>query len=443
MGKVSIRTEIPGPRAREWQQRREAAVIKAFSPLAPIIIEHATGATVTDVDGNTFIDFTGGIGCLNVGHTPPEVVEAVIEQTRKFLHTDFTVIPYAPFIELAERLSQLTPIRGARKAVFFNSGAEAVENSIKIARYATGKKAVIAFEGAFHGRTLLAMSLTSKIKPYKQKFGPFAPEVYRIPYANCYRCPYGLEYPSCGVHCAQQLERAFVTMVDPQDTAAVIVEPVQGEGGFVVPPPGFLPRIREITRKYGILLIADEVQTGFGRTGKMFAVENWGVEPDLVTVAKSIAAGLPLSGVVGRKEIMDAPDDGTIGGTFVGNPVACAAALKVLDVIENQHLLERSQRLGEYVKGRFAEMQKRLPLIGDVRGIGGMVAMELVKDRQSKEPATAETGRILARALGRGLILLKAGTYGNVIRVLAPLVTSEEELSEGLDILEGVITELS
>jgi len=442
MGKISIKTAIPGPRSREWQKRRETAVVRAFSPLAPIVIERANGATLTDVDGNTFIDLTGGIGCLNVGHTPPQVVEAISEQSHKFLHTDFTVVPYGPFIELAERLNRLAPISGNKKAVFFNSGAEAVENAVKIARYATGRKAIIAFEGAFHGRTLMAMSLTSKIKPYKQKFGPFAPEVYRIPYANCYRCPYGLQYPSCGVHCAAQLERAFVTMVDPQDTAAVIVEPVQGEGGFIVPPPEFLPKIREITKKYGVLLIADEVQTGFGRTGKMFAMENWGVEPDLMTVAKSIAAGLPLSGVIGRQEIMDIPEDGTIGGTFVGNPVACAAALKVLDIIEKENLLQRSQEAGEYIKSRLKKMQERFPLIGDVRGLGSMVAMELVKDRQTREPATAETARILARSLERGVILLKAGTYGNVIRFLAPLVTAQEELAEALDVLEGVLAEL-
>ncbi|MCL5045685.1 MAG: aspartate aminotransferase family protein, partial [Actinobacteria bacterium] len=322
---------------------------------------------------------------------------------------------------------------------FFTSGAEAVENAVKIARYATRRQAVIAFEGAFHGRTYMAMSLTSKIKPYKKNYAPFVPEVYRISYANCYRCPSGLSYPACKIPCAEALNQAFLTMVDPENTAAVIMEPVQGESGFVVPPADFVRKIREICTRHGILLIADEVQTGFARTGKLFALENFGVEADLVTMAKSIAAGLPLSAVVGRADVIDSLDESTIGGTFVGNPVACVAALKVLELIREHDLCGRANRLGVLVMDRFRDMARKYPIIGNVRGLGAMVAVEFVKDQETKAPAGAETTRIFEEALKRGVLLLKAGTYGNAIRLLNPLTIPEEQLKEALDVLEESI----
>ncbi len=437
-----VSTPLPGPRSAKLLQEKDQYVARAFQVHAPFVIDHAHGAIVTDVDGNVFIDFSGGVGVLNVGHTHPEVNKTIHEQVDRFLHTDFTVIPYESLITLARRLGEKMPGKGPKKAAFFNSGAEAVENAVKIAKKHTKRHAMIAFEGAFHGRTLMALSLTSKTHPYKAGMGPFAPDVYRVPYAYCYRCPWNKTYPSCNVVCAESLERAFRVQVAPEEVAGIIVEPVQGEGGFVVPPPEFLPRVQDIARKYGITFIVDEVQAGFGRTGKFFASEHFGLEPDLITVAKSIAAGLPLSGVVGRAEVMDAPGDSEIGGTYVGNPVACAAANTVLDVIERDNLLDRSAKIGEYIKSHFQELQKKYERIGDVRGLGGMVAMELVKDRGSKEPDADTTTAVISKAMSKGLVLLKAGIYGNVIRVLVPLVITDEELKEAMDILDESFREV-
>jgi 4-aminobutyrate aminotransferase/(S)-3-amino-2-methylpropionate transaminase len=419
----------------------EASVARALTAYVPTVVERAEGSLIHDVDGNTLIDLSGGIGVLNVGHAAPAVVDAVTEQARRFLHTDFTVLPYAPYVHLAERLAALAPGPGPKKAAFFNSGAEAVENAVKIARVATRRQAVIAFEGAFHGRTLLAMTMTSKVTPYKKGFGPFAPEVYRAPYAYCYRCRLGKTYPECGVACADQVEAMLATHVHPEQVAAVVVEPVLGEGGFVVPPGEFLQRLQELCRAHGIAFVCDEIQTGFGRTGRFFAVEHWGLEPDLIAVAKSIAAGLPLSGVIGRAEVMDAPEEGAIGGTFIGNPVACAAALAVLDTIEREGLVARAERIGAILRERFEDMQRRFPIIGDVRGLGAMMAIELVRHRRTKEPATGETVRILGRAARRGAIFLRAGVHGNVIRTLAALTIPEDQLHEALDVLEAAIAE--
>ena len=383
------------------------------------------GATLTDVDGNTFIDFTGGVGCLNVGHAHPHVVEAVQEQAARFLHTDFTIVPYEVYVSLAERLLALAPFRGPAKAAFFNAGTEAVENAVKFARVYTGRPAVIAFEGGFHGRTLLSLTLTSKTHPYKAGLGPFAPEVYRVPFPDEYR----------GVTAADALaalERALVTQVAAETVAAIVVEPVQGEGGFIVAPPEFLAGVREICDRHGIVLVVDEVQTGFGRTGRMFAIEHYGVEPDLITVAKSLAGGLPLSGVLGKAAIMDAPGDGAIGGTYVGNPVALAAARAVLDVFEDEGLVDRAERIGETIRGRMQEWQRRHPQIGDVRGLGAMLAIELVEDRATKKPAPELASAVAAAAAERGLLLLKAGTHSNCIRVLCPLVISDTEVDEAL-----------
>jgi 4-aminobutyrate aminotransferase/(S)-3-amino-2-methylpropionate transaminase len=435
---IRIQTEIPGPISREWIARKEAVVASAKTLVVPIFVASASGATLTDVDGNTFLDFAGGIGCLTVGHSNPAVSRAVHEQVDRFLHTDFTIVPYDSYVELAERLTARAPISGPVKAAFFNSGAEAVENAVKIARSATGRPAVIAFTNAFHGRTLMALTLTSKIHPYKAGFGPYAPEVYRVPFPD--------EYHWVGEHSAaeealDQLRLAFRTTVDPSQVACVVIEPVQGEGGFVPAPPSYLRGLREICDDHGILLVADEVQTGFGRTGSFFAIEQSGVEPDLVCVAKSIAAGLPLSGVLGRASIMDAPGDSAIGGTYVGNPVACAAALAVLDEIDGRDLCGRARTIGESMRRRLAALQARVPQIGDVRGLGAMLGIEFVRDPMTREPDTALAIRTVELALQRGLILLRAGLHGNVIRNLAPLTLTDAELGEALTVLEGAILE--
>jgi 4-aminobutyrate aminotransferase/(S)-3-amino-2-methylpropionate transaminase len=429
---IDIRTEIPGPRSREILARKERVVAAPLSIYAPIVIEEGHGATVTDVDGNTFVDFTGGVGCLNVGHSHPRVVAAAQEQLERFSHTDFTVVPYEVYVELAERLLALTPIAGETRAAFFNAGTEAMENAIKFARAYTRRPAVIAFEGGFHGRTLLSLSLTSKTHPYKAGLGPFAPEIYRVPFPNDYRGPDART-------AIEALERAFATQVAAETVAAIVIEPVQGEGGFVVCPRDFMSRLRRICDELGIVLVVDEVQTGFARTGRFFAIEHYGIEPDLITVAKSIAAGLPLSGVLGRAEIMDAPGDSAIGGTYVGNPVAQAAALAVLDVIEEEELVERAGEIGETIRSRMVDWQTRFDAVGDVRGVGAMLAIELVRDRQTKEPAPELAAAIVEHAAEHGLLLLKAGIHGNCIRVLLPLVISDAELAEALDVWDAAI----
>jgi 4-aminobutyrate aminotransferase / (S)-3-amino-2-methylpropionate transaminase / 5-aminovalerate transaminase len=429
---IELRTAIPGPRSLEILQRKAQVIADPLSIYIPVVIDHGDGAMLTDVDGNTFIDFTGGVGCLNVGHANARVTEAVQEQAARFLHTDFTIVPYETYVTLAERLVATTPISGQVKAAFFNAGTEAVENAIKFARAYTKRPAVIAFEGGFHGRTLLSLSLTSKTHPYKAGLGPFAPDVYRVPFAQDYRGPDAADALAA-------LERALVTQVAAESVAAIVIEPVQGEGGFVVAPPEFLAGIRKICDDNGIVLVIDEVQTGFGRTGKLWGIEHYDVEPDLMCVAKSIAAGLPLSGVLGRAEIMDAPDDSAIGGTYVGNPVAQAAALAVLDVFEEDGLVERAAQIGETMRERMLDWQQRWPAIGDVRGLGAMLAIELVEDPATKAPA-AELATKVAEAAGeRGLLLLKSGIYSNCIRVLVPLVISDAQLDEALGVWEDAL----
>ncbi|MBC7097562.1 4-aminobutyrate--2-oxoglutarate transaminase [Candidatus Bipolaricaulota bacterium] len=423
---VRVGTELPGPRSREVLARKGRSVPRAVANLAPFVVARAEGVTVEDLDGNRFLDFSGGWGVLNVGHNHPKVVGAIKAQAERFVHTDFTAVPYEVWVELAERLGRLAPGTSPKKTVFFNSGAEAVENAVKISRAATGRKAVIVFENAFHGRTYLAMTMTHKAIPYKAGFGPYMPDVYRLPYPYPYRNPISMG----------ELERRFLSLVDPNEVACVVVEPVIGEGGFIVPPPEFLPFLRELADRHGFLLVADEVQTGVGRTGRFFASEHFGVEPDLVTFGKSIAGGLPLSGVVGKAEIMDRPIPGSLGGTYVGNPVACAAALAVLDVVEEEGLLARAEHIGSLLRKGLARLQANFPIVGEVRGLGAMVGMELVRDRATKEPATEETGRIQREALRRGLIFPTAGVHGNVIRFLIPLITPDDALEEGLSILE-------
>ena len=430
---IELKTAIPGPKSASILERKEKVIAEPLSVTFPVVIDHGDGATVTDVDGNTFIDFSGGVGCLNVGHVNPRVVEAVQEQTGRYLHTDFTILPYEPYVTLAERLIALSPFRGPAKAAFFNAGTEAIENAIKFARAYTRRPAVIAFEGGFHGRTLLALSLTSKTHPYKAGLGPFAPEVYRLPFAQDYRGPSPEE-------ALDALERALITTVAAETVAAVVIEPVQGEGGFVVAPQAFLAGVRRICDEHGIVMVVDEVQTGYGRTGKMFAIEHYGIEPDILAVAKSIAAGLPLSGVIGKAEIMDAVGDSGIGGTFVGNPVAQAAALAVLDVFEEDGLVERAATIGETMRGRMQSWQERWDAIGDVRGLGAMLAIELVADRATKEPDADVASRVVEAAAQRGLLLLKSGIYSNCIRVLLPLVISEAELDEALGVWEDALS---
>jgi 4-aminobutyrate aminotransferase / (S)-3-amino-2-methylpropionate transaminase / 5-aminovalerate transaminase len=429
---IDIRTAIPGPRSSEILARKERVIADPLSIFLPIVIDHGEGATLTDVDGNTFLDFTGGVGCLNVGHANPRLVEAVQEQAAKFFHTDFTIVPYEVYVTLAERLIAISPFSGPAKAAFFNAGTEAVENAVKFARSYTKRPAVIAFEGGFHGRTLLSMTMTSKTHPYKAGLGPFAPEVYRMPFAQDYRGPSAAEALAA-------LERALVTQVAAESVAAIVVEPIQGEGGFVVAPQEFMQGLRRICDDNGIVLVADEVQTGFGRTGKMFAIEHYGVEPDLITIAKAIAGGLPLSGVIGKAEIMDAPGDSAIGGTYVGNPVAQAAALAVLDVFEEEGLVERAARLGETIRGRMETWAARWDAIGDVRGLGAMLAIELVHDRESKDPAPEVATAIVEAAAERGLLLLKSGIYSNCIRVLLPFVITDAELDEALSVWEQTL----
>jgi len=429
---IELRTEVPGPRSREILARKEKVVAEPLSIYLPIVAAEGRGATLTDVDGNTFIDFAGGVGCLNVGHSHPRVVEAAQEQLSYFSHTDFTIVPYEVYVTLAERLCALAPIAGPTKAAFFNAGTEAVENAIKFARSYTKRPAVIAFEGGFHGRTLLSLTLTSKTHPYKAGLGPFAPEVYRVPFPQGYRGPDAVEALAA-------LERALVTQVAAENVAAIVIEPVQGEGGFQVAPREFMAGVRAICDRHRIVLVVDEVQTGFGRTGKLFAIEHYEVEPDLMTVAKSIAAGLPLSGVIGKAEIMDAPGDSAIGGTYVGNPVAQAAALAVLDVIDEENLCERATSLGETMRSRMEGWQERWPQIGDVRGLGAMLAIELVRDPATKEPAPELATAVAEGAASRGLLLLKSGIYSNCIRVLTPLVLSDAELDEALGVWEDAL----
>ncbi|HXF82710.1 MAG TPA: 4-aminobutyrate--2-oxoglutarate transaminase [bacterium] len=430
---------LPGPRSRALLSQKEQVVSAAIGLHLPAVVDRAEGALLHDIDGNTFIDLAGGVGCLNVGHSHPAVVRAIREQAARYTHTDFSVVPYEPYIRLCEALVRLAPGPRPKKALLFNSGTEAVENAVKIARAVSGRPAVIAFEGAFHGRTYMSLTLTSKIEPYKRNFGPFVPEVYRASFPDPYRSP----EPDPTAWAIRRLEHLFVTHVQPDRVAAIVVEPVLGEGGFVVPPPDFLPRLRALADRHGILLIVDEIQTGIGRTGKMFAVEHVGVEPDLMTVAKSIAVGLPVSAVVGARDLLDALPEGALGGTYVGNPLACVAALAVLDVMREERLVERAAVLGARMLERFRKLQQRASLVGDVRGLGAMVALELVRDRGTKEPAAGETAEIIRRAMHRGLLLLRAGVYNNVVRILTPLVITDEQLDEALGILERCVLEVA
>jgi 4-aminobutyrate aminotransferase/(S)-3-amino-2-methylpropionate transaminase len=436
MGRViELRTEIPGPASRAILERRAKAVPRGVPAVTPLVIARAEGAVLTDVDGNRLIDFAGGIGVLNVGHRHPAVLDALRTQLDEFLHLCFAVSSYEPYVRLAERLNAITPGTFDKRTVLVNSGAEAVENAIKIARIATGRPAVVCYEHAFHGRTNLTMALTSKVMPYKRGFGPFAPEVYRIPFPYCYRCPEASSGSRCCMADRQRLEQTFAVTVDPESVAAIIIELELGEGGFVPAPREYIAALSDFARSHGILLIADEIQTGFARTGKMFACEHYDLEPDLIVTAKSLAGGLPLAAVTGRADVMEASHPGGLGGTYGGNPLACAAALAVIDAMAREELPARAQRLGSLMRERLRCLAEQDQGIGDVRGLGAMVAIELVTDRATRAPDKARTTRVLSEALQRGLLLLSAGTLGNVVRILAPVSIADDVAEEGLAVL--------
>jgi 4-aminobutyrate aminotransferase/(S)-3-amino-2-methylpropionate transaminase len=439
MPTIQIKTEIPGPKSRALMARREAAIPRGPANATPVFAARADGATIEDVDGNRYLDFAGGIGCLNIGHRSPRVISAIQAQLEKHLHLCFAVTPYEGYVAVAEKLNALAPGKFPKKTILLNSGAEAIENSIKIARVYTKRPAVICFEDAFHGRTLLAMSLTSKTHPYKAGFEPFASDVYRIPFAYPYRGERGATAETF----AHYLENAFKRSVAPESVAAVIAEPVLGEGGFIIPPRDYFKLLQDICRKHGILFIADEVQSGFARTGKWFASEHFGIEPDLITMAKSLGGGMPIAAVTGRAEIMDAPGPGALGGTYCGHPASCAAALAAIETIEKEGLLARSTALGKHFELRARGWQKKWPLVGDVRGLGGMCAIELVRDAQTREPADSETKEIAKYCYQRGLITITAGTFSNVIRILVPLVVTDEQFDEGLNVIEAALASVA
>ena len=424
------------PTNEDLARRRAAAVPRGVGNMLQVYADRASNAELWDVEGRRLIDFASGIAVLNTGHLHPKVQAAVGAQLSRLSHACFQVTPYESYVALAERLNSLMPAAGPHKTLFLTTGAEAVENALKIARYHTRRSAVIAFGGGFHGRTLACMSLTGKVQPYKAGFGPLLPEVFHAPFPMAY---HGVST----AHSLAALEHLFKADVDPARVAAIIVEPVQGEGGFYVAPPEFLRALRALCDQHGIVLIIDEIQTGFARTGRMFAIEHSGVEPDLMTVAKSLAGGVPLSAVIGKAPIMDAPLAGGLGGTYAGSPLGCAAGLAVLDVIETEKLCARAERLGSTLLARLSDLQTRWPCIGEVRGLGAMVAMELVKDRRADAP-DADLAKALVQAAGRrGLVLLSCGIYGNVIRFLTPLTIPDGILAEGLAILEAALEDVA
>lgn len=432
-------TEIPGPRSRAMLARKQSAVPSGVGTTLPVFVTKAGGGVVVDADGNSLIDFGSGIAVTSVGNAAPRVVERVRRQVADFTHTCFMVTPYESYVRVCETLNRITPGDHEKRTFLVNSGAEAVENAVKVARHATGRQAVVAFDHGYHGRTLLTMTLTAKSMPYKHRFGPFAPEVYRVPLAYPFRWPTGPD------NCAQEAAAQAIDMIEKQigaeNVAAVVIEPIAGEGGFIVPAPGFLPRIERFCRDNGIVFIVDEVQTGFARTGDLFASEHEGIVPDIITTAKGIAGGLPLAAVTGRAELMEAVHVGGLGGTYGGNPLACEAALAVIETIEAEDLVGRARHIGSVMLPRLRALAERAPIVGDVRGRGAMVAIELVRPG-TKDPDPDVTKRILARCHAEGLLVLTAGTYGNVLRFLPPLVIPDHLLEEGLTILEKAVTEV-
>jgi 4-aminobutyrate aminotransferase/(S)-3-amino-2-methylpropionate transaminase len=439
-GAIELVTEIPGPRSREIIARREAATTAAAAKLTPIAVARAHGSVVEDVDGNRLIDLAGGIGALAVGHAPERVVAAIEGQVRDFIHMCAIVASYEPFVEVAERLNAITPGDFAKKTFITNTGAEAVEAAVKISRVHTGRQAVVVFEGAYHGRSNLTMAMTSKYGLFKKGFGPFAPEVYRLPFPNVYRKPDQMTADEFVDYHVALLDHEFVAQVDPAHVACVVIEPVQGEGGFLPVPARFMQKLREICDANGIVLVADEVQSGFGRTGTLFAIEQLGVVPDLVCTAKSLAAGMPLSAVTGRAEMMDAPHVGGLGGTYSGNPLACVAARESIDMITAPGFLARSAEVGKRIRDHLDRIQAdNAGMVGDVRGMGSMLAIELVADPQSKTPDMDSTIRVVAETLARGVITIRAGLYSNCVRFLPPLTISDDEIDEAMAVVAEAV----
>lgn len=440
MPTIHLVTEIPGPKSREMVARREAATARGAAKLTPLVVAKAAGAAVTDIDGNTLIDLAGGIGVLAVGHCPPNVVEALQKQAADLIHFCAIVGTYEPYVEAAERLNQVVPGDFPKKTVLLNSGAEANETAVKIARSFTGRPAIIVFEGAYHGRTNLTLAMTSKYGLFKKGFGPFAPEIYRLPFPNVYRRPGGMTEEEYIEDCIWRLENAFTAQVDPSAVAAIVVEPVQGEGGFIPAPPRFLHRIRELCTQHGIVMVADEVQSGFGRTGKVFAMEHYGIAADLTTSAKSLAAGMPLAAVTGRADIMDAPHPGGLGGTYSGNPLACVAAVEAIKMISDPAFLKRANEVGGQIRAYLEKFAQEFPLIGDVRGLGPMLLMELVQDREAKTPAAQETLDVTLESLKRGVICIRSGLYSNCVRFLPPLNITSAQIDESFAAIHQALT---
>jgi 4-aminobutyrate aminotransferase/(S)-3-amino-2-methylpropionate transaminase len=433
---IRLVTEVPGPRSREIVARREAATPRGATRLTPIAVERAEGAVVEDVDGNRLLDFAGGIGVLAVGHCPPRVVEAVTAQAERLIHVCAIVASHEPYVRVAERLNQLTPGSFAKKTLLMNTGAEAVEAAVNVARAHTRRQGIVVFEGAYHGRTNLTLAMTSKFSLFKKGFGPFAPEIYRFPFPDLYRRPTGHSEESWIDWNVARLDECFVSIVDPSHVAAIVVEPVQGEGGFVPAPFAWLRRLRELCDEHGIVLVADEVQSGFGRTGRLFAIEHSGVVPDVVTMAKSLAAGMPLSAVTGRAEMMDAVHPGGMGGTYSGNPLACAAALEAIDTIAKPEFLERSRQVGVRLRARLEKIQAEHPdLVGDVRGLGSMLVIELVEDPRTRVPSMDATAAVTAETLRRGVITIRAGLRSNCVRFLPPLTITDAQIDEAMDVV--------
>jgi len=434
--KVGERRTLSGEKSAELLKLRNEYIPKAVFQIGPIFIEKGQGALIQDVDGNEYIDFVGGIGVLNIGQRHEEVVKAVREQMEKHLHANHNITMYESYVRLAKKLTEITPGDFQKQVLFSSSGAEGIENAIKIARRHSGRYGIIAFEGSFHGRTALTMGLTSQVKNYKYGFGPFDPGIHRFPYAYSYRAPFGVAASEYGKYCVQKIEDSFKSYIAPEEVAAVIFEPILGEGGYIIPPFEFVKGLRKICDTHDISLIVDEIQCGMGRTGKMWAIENFDVVPDILVTSKSLGGGLPIAATVARKEMMDSVDVGGLGGTFNGNPLSCVAALKVFEVFEQERLLERATELGRIAKSRLEAMKTRFDIIGEVRGIGSAMGMEFVKDRKTKEPESEKVAAILKECHEHGLIVMAAGNLKNIIRFLWPLVIKNEELEKGLDILE-------
>ncbi len=439
MSHIQLKTTLPGPKSLAMLERRKNALPSGLAKSTEIAVDRAEGALVWDLDGNQLLDFAGGIGMINVGHANKEVVKAIREQLDKYIHTCTLVTTIEPYIQLAELLNSVTPGKFPKKTLLANSGSEAVENAIQVSKYYTKRNAVLCFEGAYHGRTLLTLSLTSKYALFKKGFGSYVSDIYRIPAPNMYRKIEGMTDEEYIQYCIKKLEEAFVSQIDPESLAAIIIEPVMGEGGFIPIPQEYLKKLREVCDQYGIVFIADEIQCGAGRTGKLYAMEHTGVVADIVVSAKSIGAGMPISAITGKAEILDAPHLGGVGGTYGGNPLSCVAAIAAIEILKSRSFLDRSIEVGNIIQKTMQEWKSRYTVIGDVRGLGAMQLVEFVRDRKTKEPDMAVAMEVIKDAISHGLILIRAGLFSNCIRLLPPIVITDEQLTEGMQVLENAI----